>query len=225
MIDFNLAHRHDKLPPHLCAFEAYAAACAEFIDGADDLERWEARPFRVEPGSAVDEQRHEPDEKAGADEVAQAKGAHDDGAAADKHHYADAAHDPKCDGKPTAADDGIGNPKTHVPQITLITKRDTPALMSKRISLDGEGKLKSDGSECRMITGTAARAFVANRKCPGANHRELPFQSGDRSRGTQGGAPCVRRRDDPEQARPSTPARSPGRGAASTIGLEFLLGV
>jgi hypothetical protein len=46
------------------------------------------------------------------------------------------------------------------PQITLITKLDTPALMSKRISLDGEGKLKSDGSECRMITGTAARVFA-----------------------------------------------------------------
>jgi hypothetical protein len=46
------------------------------------------------------------------------------------------------------------------PQITRITKLDTPALMSKRISIDGEGKLKSDGSECRMITGTAARAFA-----------------------------------------------------------------
>jgi hypothetical protein len=33
--------------------------------------------------------------------------------------------------------------------------------MSKRICLDDEGKLKSDGSECRMITGTAARAFAA----------------------------------------------------------------
>jgi hypothetical protein len=48
-------------------------------------------------------------------------------------------------GEPTAADDGIGNRKMHVPQLTLITKRDTPALMSKRICLDGEGKLKSDG--------------------------------------------------------------------------------
>src|SRR5580704_7940557 len=46
------------------------------------------------------------------------------------------------------------------PQITVISKRETPALMSKRISLDGEGKLKSDGSECRMTTGTAARAFA-----------------------------------------------------------------
>jgi hypothetical protein len=46
------------------------------------------------------------------------------------------------------------------PQITVISKRETPALMSKRISLDGAGKLKSDGSECRMTTGTAARAFA-----------------------------------------------------------------
>src|SRR5882762_219765 len=46
------------------------------------------------------------------------------------------------------------------PQITLITKRDAPALMSKRISLDADGVLKSDGSECRMVTGTAARAFA-----------------------------------------------------------------
>jgi hypothetical protein len=44
------------------------------------------------------------------------------------------------------------------PQITLITKRDTPALMSKRISLDVDSKLRSDGSECRMVNGTATRA-------------------------------------------------------------------
>ena len=50
-----------------------------------------------------------------------------------------------------------GNKDT-CPQITLIT--DVPALMSKRISLDLDGKLKSDGSECRMIAGTAARAFA-----------------------------------------------------------------
>ena len=83
------------------------------------------------------------------------------------------AHDPNppCGGS-IAGDDGSAELKARVPQITLITKRDTPALMSKRISLDGDGKLKSDGSECRMITGTAARAFVANRKRPCANHRE-----------------------------------------------------
>jgi hypothetical protein len=51
-----------------------------------------------------------------------------------------------------------GNKDT-CPQITLITKRDVPALMSKRISLDLDGKLKSDGSECRMVAGTA-RAFA-----------------------------------------------------------------
>src|SRR5262245_2533839 len=69
--------------------------------------------------------------------------------------------DPNPPDETTAADDGIDSAKAHVPQITLLTKRDTPALMSKRISLDGEGKLKSDGSECRMVTGTAARAFAA----------------------------------------------------------------
>ena len=41
--------------------------------------------------------------------------------------------------------------------ITLITKRDEPSLMSKRISLDADGKLKSDGSACLMVTGTAER--------------------------------------------------------------------
>jgi hypothetical protein len=52
--------------------------------------------------------------------------------------------------------------KTNVlPQITLITKRDTPRLMSKRIFLDEEQKLHSDASECRMVHGTAARAFAA----------------------------------------------------------------
>jgi hypothetical protein len=47
-----------------------------------------------------------------------------------------------------------------VPQVTLITKRDAPARMSKRIPLELDGKLKSDGSECRMVAGTAARAFA-----------------------------------------------------------------
>ena len=55
--------------------------------------------------------------------------------------------------------DHQGNKDT-CPQITLITKRDVPALMSKRISLDADGKLKSDGSECRMVTGTTERAFA-----------------------------------------------------------------
>lgn len=55
---------------------------------------------------------------------------------------------------------GQGGEKCAYPQITLITKCDRPALMSKRISLDVNGKLRSDGSECRMMTGTAARAFT-----------------------------------------------------------------
>ena len=47
-----------------------------------------------------------------------------------------------------------------VPQITLITKRGTP-LMSKRIFLDGQGKLQSDASGCLMVEGTAGRASAA----------------------------------------------------------------
>ncbi|MCK1480115.1 hypothetical protein IVB27_36625 [Bradyrhizobium sp. 197] len=46
------------------------------------------------------------------------------------------------------------------PLITLIVKHDEPDLMSKRISLDADGKLKSDGSECRMVTGEAFRMLV-----------------------------------------------------------------
>jgi hypothetical protein len=42
-------------------------------------------------------------------------------------------------------------------QITLISKRDEPFLMSKRIWLDASGKLNSDGSACLMVTGTAER--------------------------------------------------------------------
>jgi len=73
------------------------------------------------------------------------------------------AHDPNAPiGEPTAAEDVGGNHKTHVPQITLITKRGSQPLMSKRISLDSDGKLHSDGSECLMITGTAARAFAGS---------------------------------------------------------------
>src|SRR4029077_16699117 len=72
------------------------------------------------------------------------------------------AHDPNPpSGEATAAGYGVGKAtagEAMSPQITLITKRDVPALMSKRISLTSDGKLKSDGSECRMITGTAALA-------------------------------------------------------------------
>ena len=68
------------------------------------------------------------------------------------------AYDPNPpSGEPIAADADIGSYNTPVPQITLITKRDVPPLMSKRISLYADGKLKSDGSECRMVTGTAER--------------------------------------------------------------------
>jgi hypothetical protein len=63
-------------------------------------------------------------------------------------------------GEPTAAEDVAGNQKTQVPQITLITKRDVPSLMSKRISLTNDGKPHSDGSKCLMVTGTAERAFA-----------------------------------------------------------------
>jgi hypothetical protein len=65
-------------------------------------------------------------------------------------------------GEPTAAEDVAGNQETQVPQFTLITKRDVPALMSKRIALDSAGKLVSDGSKCLMVTGTAARAFAGS---------------------------------------------------------------
>jgi hypothetical protein len=61
-----------------------------------------------------------------------------------------------CVDEPLDYADGATEPETA--QITLITKRDVPSLMSKRISLDADGKLKSDGSECLMVTGTAERA-------------------------------------------------------------------
>ncbi|XIA64703.1 hypothetical protein ACFIOY_38945 [Bradyrhizobium sp. TZ2] len=65
-------------------------------------------------------------------------------------------------GEPAAAERGSDAKASEPmgPQVTLISKRDTPSLMSKRVSLDGDGRLKSDGSECRMITGTAARALA-----------------------------------------------------------------
>src|SRR6516162_4244388 len=70
------------------------------------------------------------------------------------------AYDPyPLSGEPIAADDDVDSYNT-VPQITLVNKRDTPALMSKHISLTNDGKLHSDGSKCLMVTGTAARAFA-----------------------------------------------------------------
>jgi hypothetical protein len=67
------------------------------------------------------------------------------------------AHNPNPpSGEPVDADDR----RVRVPQITLISKCDVPSLMSKRISLTDDGKPHSDGSECRMVTGTATRAFA-----------------------------------------------------------------
>ncbi len=47
------------------------------------------------------------------------------------------------------------------PQITLIRKCGANPLMSKRIFLDEQGALRSDGSQCLMVQGTAARAPAA----------------------------------------------------------------
>src|SRR4051794_7498865 len=47
------------------------------------------------------------------------------------------------------------------PEITIITKRGAETLMSKRIFLDETGKLRSDGSNCLMVRGTATRALAA----------------------------------------------------------------
>ena len=43
------------------------------------------------------------------------------------------------------------------PEITLIKKRGPNAVMSKRIFLDAQGKVCSDGSRCLMAQGTATR--------------------------------------------------------------------
>jgi hypothetical protein len=47
------------------------------------------------------------------------------------------------------------------PEITLITKCGAEPLMSKRIFLDETGKVRSEGSNCLMVRGTAARATAA----------------------------------------------------------------
>ena len=44
------------------------------------------------------------------------------------------------------------------PEITLIAKRDADPLMSKRIFLTKQGEVRSDGSQCLMVQGTATRA-------------------------------------------------------------------
>src|SRR5262249_23756791 len=43
------------------------------------------------------------------------------------------------------------------PEITLIKKCDPNPLMSKRILLNEQGVLRTDGSECVMVQGTATR--------------------------------------------------------------------
>ena len=47
------------------------------------------------------------------------------------------------------------------PQITLIKKCGADPLMSKRIFLDEQGTLRSDGSQCLMVQGIAVRAPAA----------------------------------------------------------------
>jgi len=44
------------------------------------------------------------------------------------------------------------------PEITLIKKSGPNPIMSKRIFLDEQGKVCSDGSQCLMAQGTATRA-------------------------------------------------------------------
>jgi hypothetical protein len=44
------------------------------------------------------------------------------------------------------------------PEITLIKKSGPNPVMSKRIFLDEQGKVCSDGSQCLMAQGTATRA-------------------------------------------------------------------
>src|SRR5215213_5231391 len=46
-------------------------------------------------------------------------------------------------------------------EITVITKLGAEPLMSKRIFLDETGKVRSDGSNCLMVRGTATRATAA----------------------------------------------------------------
>ena len=41
------------------------------------------------------------------------------------------------------------------PEITLIKKRGPNPVMSKRIFLDAQGKVSSDGSQCLLAQGTA----------------------------------------------------------------------
>jgi MT-A70 len=85
-------------------------------------------------------------------------------------------------------DDAIGY-NTPVPQITLINKRDTPALISKRSFLDGDGKLESDGSGCRMSTGKAAREL--NEQRPRLSLREISAALASEGFRMSRGLPCI----------------------------------
>ena len=51
----------------------------------------------------------------------------------------------------------IGGPAVR-PEITLIKKSDPNPVMSKRVFLNEQGKVCSDGSQCLMAQGIAARA-------------------------------------------------------------------
>ena len=85
----------------------------------------------------------------------------------DRLHLPVNAYDPNpLRGETIAANDDIDSYNTPLPQITLITKCDAPALMSKRIFLDGQGNLHSDGSECRSLwVGMPVTAGDIRRTC------------------------------------------------------------
>ena len=84
------------------------------------------------------------------------------------------AHNPTSPaGEPLGAEGVDAGQDPLVPQITLITKRDVPSLMSKRIYLDGTGKLESDGSEMSDGRGNRRPLICGNGKRPCADHRKL----------------------------------------------------
>ncbi|WP_407120060.1 hypothetical protein [Bradyrhizobium sp. STM 3561] len=69
---------------------------------------------------------------------------------------------PSADEDITQSDDvAAGQADLAGAELTLITKLDEPSLMSKRLSLNDDGSLNSDGSKCWMSKGIAARALAA----------------------------------------------------------------
>jgi hypothetical protein len=56
------------------------------------------------------------------------------------------------------------------PEITLIKKRSPNPVMSKRLFLDAQGKVCSDGSQCLMAQGTATRAAAETAAGPRLIH-------------------------------------------------------